>query len=65
MPRRPADTCVAHGHGRVAALVDDLRIETARERVAGYRDAMGTARASRSTSSRHTELRTQHEAEAS
>ena len=30
-----------HGHVRVAALLDDLSIETARERLAGYRDAMG------------------------
>lgn len=30
-----------HGHVKVAALVDELSIETARERLAGYRDAMG------------------------
>jgi LacI family transcriptional regulator len=30
-----------HGHLKVAALVDDLSIETARERLAGYREAMG------------------------
>lgn len=30
-----------HGHVRVAALVDELSIETARERLAGYREAMG------------------------
>lgn len=33
----------AHGHRRIAALVDDERIATAHERLAGYREGLGRA----------------------
>ncbi|GAB3246842.1 LacI family DNA-binding transcriptional regulator [Nocardioides dilutus] len=49
-----------HGHVRVAALVDDLSIETARERLAGYREAMG---ADRDTELEAPGLRTQLDAQ--
>jgi LacI family transcriptional regulator len=41
--RRAVEHLLAHGHRRVAFLGDDLRVTTARERLAGYRAALTEA----------------------
>lgn len=38
--RRAAEHLVSHGHTRIAYVGDDLRLHTARERLAGYRRAL-------------------------
>jgi LacI family transcriptional regulator len=41
--QRAVEHLLAHGHRRVAFLGDDLRVSTARERLAGYRAALAGA----------------------
>jgi len=41
--RRAVEHLLDHGHRRVAFLGDDLRVSTARERLAGYRAALAAA----------------------